>query len=115
MDFASTPTLTGTLVTLEQLSHDHTSDLADAVADGELWRTWYTAIPRPEEVPAEIDRRLAEQQAGRMAPWAIRRNDTGAICGMTTYMNIAAEHARVEIGSTWLAASALGSGINAYS
>jgi RimJ/RimL family protein N-acetyltransferase len=113
MDFASTPTLTGTLVTLEQLSHDHTSDLADAVADGELWRTWYTSIPKPEEVPAEIDRRLAEQQAGRMAPWAIRRNDTGAICGVTTYMNIAAEHARVEIGSTWMAPSAHGTGINA--
>ena len=113
MDFAATPTLTGTLVTLEQLSHDHADDLAAAVADGELWRTWYTSIPKPDAVAAEIDRRLAEQAAGTMAPWAIRRTDTGAVCGMTTYMNIAAEHARLEIGSTWMAPSAHGTGINA--
>jgi len=113
MDFAATPTLTGTLVTLEQLSHDHADDLAAAVADGELWRTWYTSIPKPDAVAAEIDRRLAEQTAGTMAPWAIRRTDTGAVCGMTTYMNIAAEHARLEIGSTWMAPSAHGTGINA--
>jgi RimJ/RimL family protein N-acetyltransferase len=113
MDFAATPTLTGTLVTLEALSHEHTAELAAASNDGELWRTWYTSIPKPEEIPAEIDRRLAEHEAGRMAPWAIRRTDTGAICGMTTYMNIAAEHARLEIGSTWMARSAHGTGINA--
>ncbi|WP_308466451.1 GNAT family N-acetyltransferase [Rathayibacter soli] len=112
MDFTAAPTLTGRLATLEQLSTDHTAELADAVADGELWRTWYTNIPTPDAVPAEIDRRLAEQAVGMMAPWAIRRTDTGAICGLTTYMNIAAEHARVEIGSTWMAPSAQGTGIN---
>ncbi|MEO8906920.1 MAG: GNAT family protein [Microbacteriaceae bacterium] len=113
MDFTATPTLSGTVVTLEPLSPDHVDDLATAVTEGELWRTWYTHIPKPDAVASEIERRLAEQTAGRMAPWAIRRTDTGAVCGVTTYMNIAAEHKRLEIGSTWMARSAHGTGINA--
>jgi hypothetical protein len=35
-----------------------------------------------------------------MLPFAVRRNDTGALCGMTTYMNADADNRRVEIGST---------------
>jgi len=62
---------------------------------------------------AEVERRLAAQASGSIAAWSIRRNDTGAVCGVTTYLNIAAEHRRLEIGSTWMAPSAHGSGINA--
>ncbi|MFT2520562.1 GNAT family N-acetyltransferase, partial [Escherichia coli] len=44
--------------------------------------------------------------------FVIRRNDTGALCGMTTYMNADVANRRVEIGSTWYAASAQRTGIN---
>ena len=47
-----------------------------------------------------------------MLPFVIRRNDTGALCGMTTYMNADVANRRVEIGSTWYAASAQRTGIN---
>jgi RimJ/RimL family protein N-acetyltransferase len=47
-----------------------------------------------------------------MLPFAVRRNDTGAICGMTTYLNIDALNRHVEIGATWYAASAQRTGIN---
>ncbi|HEY5222005.1 MAG TPA: GNAT family protein [Microbacteriaceae bacterium] len=113
MDFAAAPTFTGRLATLEQLSTDHIDDLIAAVTDGELWKTWYTHIPEPSQVAAEVERRLAAQASGSIAAWSIRRNDTGAVCGVTTYLNIAAEHRRLEIGSTWMAPSAHGSGINA--
>ena len=69
-------------------------------------------MPPPDRMEAEIARRLSLQSAGSMLPFTIRRNDTGAICGMTTYMNIDATHHRLEIGSTWTAASAQRSGIN---
>ena len=78
-----------------------------------MWNLWYTRIPTPENMAAEVDSRLAQQAAGRMAPWVIRRLDTAMVCGMTTYMNIKAEHRRVEIGSTWLAASAQRTAVNA--
>ncbi|XKG45253.1 GNAT family N-acetyltransferase [Arthrobacter luteolus] len=110
----STPVpIEGKTVHLEPLSADHVPGLIEAVRDGDLWNLWYTRIPTPEGMAAEVQSRLQQQAAGTMAPWAIRRLDTGALCGMTTYMNIKAEHRRVEIGSTWLAASAQRTGINA--
>lgn len=105
--------LEGSTVRLEPLSPEHVPELTDAVRDGELWNLWYTRIPAPDAMAAEVESRLQQQAAGSMAPWAIRRLDTGALCGMTTYMNIKAEHRRVEIGSTWLAASAQRTSINA--
>lgn len=105
-------TLAGAHATLEPLSQTHHDGLQHAVADGELWRLWYTAIPTPDAMRSEIERRLALQESGSMLPFAIRRTDTGALCGMTTYMNIDAANRRLEIGSTWYAASAQRSAIN---
>ena len=47
--------------------------------------TWLTRIPAPDQMMAEIHKRRALQEAGTMVPWTIRRNDTGDICGMTTF------------------------------
>jgi RimJ/RimL family protein N-acetyltransferase len=115
MPFLDPVTLRGRLVTLEPLSQDHCDELEDAVRDGELWRLWYTAVPRPEGMGAEIARRLALQEAGSMLPFAARRASDGRVIGMTTYMNADPANRRVEVGSTWNAASAHGSGTNAES
>ena len=37
----------GRTVVVELLSHDHAGDLAEAAADGELHRLWYTLVPEP--------------------------------------------------------------------
>jgi RimJ/RimL family protein N-acetyltransferase len=71
------------------------------VQDGELWNHWYTAIPTPEGMAAEITRRLDLQAKGSMCPFAVMDPATGQAVGMTTYMNIDAANRRVEIGSTW--------------
>jgi N-acetyltransferase len=110
--FTAPLTLTGQHVSLEPLSFDHHDRLVDAVRDGELWKLWYTSVPSPEQMRAEIERRLALQQKGSMMPWAVRRLDDGRIAGMTTYMNIDAANRRVEIGSTWYAKSAQHTAIN---
>jgi hypothetical protein len=44
--------------------HSHHDDLVEALKDGELWTLWYTSIPVPEHLRAEIDRRLALQKVG---------------------------------------------------
>ncbi|GAA1779551.1 GNAT family protein [Leucobacter iarius] len=105
-------TLTGRLVALEPLAADHRDGLAEAVRDGELWRAWYTSVPTPDGMGEEIRRRLRLQDEGSMIPFAARRLDTGALIGMTTFMNIDASVPRVEIGSTWNALSAQASGTN---
>lgn len=100
MAFVEPVTLRTPAATLEPLAHGHAAGLSDAVKDGELWKLWYTAIPSPEGMAAEIDRRLRLQAAGSMMPFAVI-DATGRPAGMTTYMNIDGANRRVEIGSTW--------------
>ncbi|MBL8334853.1 MAG: GNAT family N-acetyltransferase, partial [Rubrivivax sp.] len=95
--------LAGPHARLEPLSHDHAEGLRQATLDGELWKLWYTAVPSPEGMAAEIDRRLGLQARGAMLPWTVF-DAAGRIVGMTTYMNVDAANRRVEIGSTWYAA-----------
>ena len=111
-DFAATPVLEHPLVRLEPLSHGHREDLAVAVEPGELWRTWYTRIPAPEAMSAEIDRRLNLKVDAAMAPYAVVDPATGSAVGMTTFMNLDPGNRRLEIGSTWLGRAAQGTGIN---
>jgi RimJ/RimL family protein N-acetyltransferase len=94
-------TLRSARATLEPLAHSHGDDLIEAVKDGRLWQLWYTTIPEPEKMGAEIDRRLALQAKGSMLPFAVVDNTTDKAVGMTTYMNAEPAHRRVEIGSTW--------------
>jgi len=105
-------TLTGHFVTLEPLTQEHHDGLIDAARDGDLWKLWYTSVPTPEGMTAEIDRRLGLQSVGSMLPFATRSNATGKLIGMTTYMNIDSSMPRLEIGSTWNAASVQGTGTN---
>lgn len=110
-------TLTGQNVILEPLHPSHHDGLAEAASDGELWKLWYTSVPSPEGMAAEITRRLELQETGSMLPFTTRLIDPstggpGRIIGMTTYCNIDAATPRVEIGYTWNAASAHGTGTN---
>lgn len=104
-------TLIGPHATLRPLALEHHDGLCEATRDGELWRLWYTFVPAPERMAAEIERRLGLQRAGSMLPFTVF-DAAGRIIGMTTYMNVDAAHRRVEIGSTWTAASAQRSALN---
>lgn len=97
-------TLVGLSAKLEPLGQQHHRDLMDAVRDGELWDHWYTAIPKPDGMAAEIDRRLGLMAKASMLPFAViaRKGELAAkAVGMTTYMNVDAGNRRLEIGSTW--------------
>lgn len=111
LSLAAPVTLTGPHARLEPLSRAHHDDLLEAVHDGELWRLWYTAVPAPDRLAAEIDRRLALREAGTMNPFTVF-DAAGRAAGMTTYMNIDAANRRVEIGSTWTRASCQRSALN---
>jgi N-acetyltransferase len=104
-------TLNGQYARLEPLSHAHGEGLVKAVADGELWKLWYTFVPKPENMTREIDRRLGLQAAGSMLPFTVFDAD-GKIAGMTTYMDVDTTNRRVEIGSTWYAKRVQRSALN---
>jgi len=104
-------TLTGPHARLEPLAAAHHDALCAATRDGDLFRLWYTNVPSPEGMAAEIERRLALQAAGSMLPFTTF-DANSRVVGMTTYMNIDAINRRVEIGSTWTAASMQRSAFN---
>ena len=105
-------TLSGERVTVEPLRIDHHDALVDVVRDGELWKLWYTKIPAPDGIRADIERRLGLRERGSMLPFVIVDTTKNKIVGATSYMNIDAENRRVEIGSTWYAQSAQRTGVN---
>ena len=101
MVFADSVSLHGQYVSLVPLSHSHHHGLVEALQDGELWNLWYTKIPAPDGLRAEIDRRLGLQRQGSMIPFAVIEKSTQTAVGMTTFMNMDAVNRRLEIGSTW--------------
>ena len=109
--------LAGRHVRLEPLALDHLDGLAAAA--GEDGATYgYTTVPRTRDaMQAHIEALLAERDAGQVVPFAQVRADDGRPVGMTRFLTIrraadATTPFAVEIGGTWLAASAQRSGVN---
>jgi N-acetyltransferase len=96
-------TLEGHGVRLEPLAREHRDALAQAAADGELWRLWFTSVPEPQQTDAYIAQALAGRDAGHMLPFAVRELSSAAIVGSTRYHDIIKDASRVEIGWTWYA------------
>ncbi|MGW0813886.1 GNAT family N-acetyltransferase [Streptomyces viridiviolaceus] len=110
------PALEGALVRLEPLGHRHAADLAVAAEqDRETYA--YTWVPRAAEVVAYIDAQLARAAAGRLVPYAQVSLASGRAVGATSYWEPRSWLSEdrldaVEVGFTWLARSAQGSGLN---
>jgi N-acetyltransferase len=112
MAFTDPVTLEGRLATLVPLSHVQHRDLDEAVRDGELWTLWYTSVPAPEALSADIERRLELCRSGSMLPFAVIEKSSGQAVGMTTFMNIDERNRRLEIGSTWYRRRVQRTGLN---
>lgn len=114
---AGTLTLTGTHVQLEPLSLDHVHQLVVAANED---RSSYRWTPVPETVGAMtsyVSALLADAEANRVIPFAQRRLSDLRVIGCTRYLEIRYWTGRdvpdeVEIGGTWLAASAQRTAIN---
>jgi RimJ/RimL family protein N-acetyltransferase len=94
--------LAGRHVRLEPLAREHGDALRAAMADGELWRLWYTTVPAPDGVDAYIDTALRGQAEGTDLPFVVR-DGAGTIVGSTRYCRIEQANRRLEIGYTWYA------------
>lgn len=104
MTWPAPVTLENGYVRLEPLDQNHAPALVQAAAS--LGDLWYTGIP--QDVPAEIRKRLAQPD---MQPFAVLLPD-GQPVGMTTYCNTDETNQRVEIGATWLSRDVQRSPVN---
>ena len=111
MAFLQSVTLKGTHAALVPLSPEHLVGLQEATRDGDLASLWYTAVPSPEGMAAEIERRLGLLAKDSMLPFTVLDAE-GRVAGMTTYMNVDGANRRVEIGSTWYAKRVQRSALN---
>lgn len=113
------PVLEGALVRLEPLEHRHAAGLAEA-AEENRGTYAYTWVPRAGEVGDYVDAQLARKAAGTLAPYAQVSPATGRVMGATAYWEPRSWRSddrldAVEVGFTWLARSAQGTGVNAES
>jgi RimJ/RimL family protein N-acetyltransferase len=111
------PVLEGALVRLEPLEHRHAADLAVAAEEdrGSYEFTW---VPRADEVGDYIDAQLGRAATGRLAPYAQVSVSSGRAVGATSFWEPRSwltddQLDAVEVGFTWLASSAQGTGLNA--
>ena len=99
-------TLRGPGVRLEPLDADrHRAGLEAAIADGDLSSLWVTTVPRPDQLDEFFAAAAAAFVAGRELAFATVDAATGTVAGSTRFMAIEPAQRRVEIGSTFLAAS----------
>jgi N-acetyltransferase len=100
------PTLTGRAIELRPLRADDAPALVAAAADGELWNLKVTVVPGAATVDAWIATALAGVRAGTVIPFTIRLRESGRVVGSTRFWKVDRVNRKLEIGSTWLAASA---------
>jgi RimJ/RimL family protein N-acetyltransferase len=108
--------LQGRLVRLEPLEHRHTNDLASACEEDRNTYA-FTWMPTALEPDAYIDAQLTGAAAGKLLPYAVIDKAAGRAIGATAFWNPrpwpdGSGLCAVEIGFTWLAASAQGRDIN---
>jgi N-acetyltransferase len=113
------PALEGTLVRLEPLALSHADDLALAVEEDRREYA-FTQVPRAGEVADFLDAHFQRAQDGKLAPFAQIRKRDGRAVGCTAFWDPRFWPGRsalcaIEIGWTWLAASAQRTGINVES
>ena len=103
-------TLTGRFIALERLATRHFDGLISAGREPSIWA--YMPHDVSFGVRTFLDWLAQENETGRMITYAVRRLADAALVGSTSYLSIAPEHARVEIGATWYEPAAQATAVN---
>jgi len=101
--------LEGRAVVLEPLRLDHEQGLWEVAQDPEVWRRM---LVRAGESRDLFRGWMEEALDPGYAPFAQLDAATGRPLGSTRYMALRPEHRSLEIGGTWLARGAWGTGVN---
>src|SRR5918995_3719697 len=109
----TTPILEGRLVRLEPMALAHEEGLWHASRDARTWEWLSMAQPQTRaELRAYLDAALASHADGTELPLVTIRRSDDRVVGSTRYLALRPEHRSLEIGWTWLAPEAWGTGIN---
>lgn len=98
-------TLEGEFVRLEPVGEEHAEGLRSAVADGELWRLFYTIVPSPDQIDPFLRDAGRAHTAGDGLTFATIDRATGTVAGSTRFLHSNLGFRRSEIGFTFLGAT----------
>ena len=117
MPLLQSPALVGRRVLLEPLREEHVDALVAAAAEDRGSYRWTTVPDAPEAMSRYVAELLAGRDAGEVVPFVQRDAGSGRPLGCTRFLHLrflpgAALPYAVEVGGTWLAASAQRTGLN---
>jgi RimJ/RimL family protein N-acetyltransferase len=111
LDLSPVP-LEGDTVRLEPLELRHLPGLCAVGLEPSLWAFTATHVTSADDMRRYLETALAEQRAGTALPFATVERASGTVVGTTRFANAVHEHARVEIGWTWIAPRWQRTGVN---
>jgi N-acetyltransferase len=103
--------LRGRWVQLEPLDQRHREGLRAAADDERIWQHTLV-VAREAGFDAWFDDVMAQRDAGRQIPFAVRHLVGDQLAGSTSYLDINLRHKRIEIGATWYHPQVWGTEVN---
>jgi RimJ/RimL family protein N-acetyltransferase len=80
--------------------------------DPAIWKYFVTELSDEQELKNWIQQLFTERQQEVRMPFTVIDKHTNEVCGSTSFLNISFYDKRLEIGSTWLGTSFMGTGVN---
>ncbi|MFL5747996.1 MAG: GNAT family N-acetyltransferase [Niastella sp.] len=80
--------------------------------DKEIWKYFPKDLSNEQELSTWMQQSFSERGAGLRMPFTVIDKHSNEIVGSTSYLNISFYDKRLEIGSTWLGTSFIGTGVN---
>ncbi len=105
-------TLVAQQVRLEPIQEAHLAGLKLAIEDGKLWQLMVTSVPHPEQLPEFFAKSQIELKRGLSQTYVTIDPVSEQVVGSTRFLNTDWNHARTEIGFTFIAKSHQRTAIN---
>ncbi|HEY3606279.1 MAG TPA: GNAT family protein [Pseudonocardiaceae bacterium] len=99
-------------VSLRRIRVTDAAAFGDIVFEPETWRYFVTRIETNEDLATFVESAIRDTLTGTRIVFAIVDEETGRIVGSSAYGNLAKADRRIEIGWSWVCASARRTGIN---
>lgn len=110
--FPDSFTLETTRVLLRLMTPQDYEALLPLTKDQDIWKYFVNDLGTDEGLKTWMDKLFNERQHEMRMPFTVIDKHTHEICGCTSFMNISFHDKRLEIGSTWLGAPFIGTGVN---